>query len=86
MATILKLAIKNIYPNYQHYTDIYPSVPDLIFPVYKIAREQSWKKISKEHFKIPKRYSEAIVFENCLKDDIFLYDKGPLYCASVIIA
>jgi hypothetical protein len=22
MATILKLAIKNIYPNYQHYTDI----------------------------------------------------------------
>jgi hypothetical protein len=86
MATILKLAIKNIYPNYQHYTDIDPSVPDLIFPVYKIDREQSWKKISKEHLKIPKRYSEAIVFENCLKDDIFLYDKGPLYCASVIIA
>jgi hypothetical protein len=26
MATILKLAIKNIYPNYQHYTDIDPSV------------------------------------------------------------
>jgi hypothetical protein len=22
MATILKLTIKNIYPNYQHYTDI----------------------------------------------------------------
>jgi hypothetical protein len=86
MATILKLAIKNIYPNYQHYTDIDPSVPDLIFPVYKIDREQSWKKFSKEHLKIPKRYSEAIVFENCLKDDIFLYDKGPLYCASVIIA
>jgi hypothetical protein len=41
MATILKLAIKNIYPNYQHYTDIDPSVPDLIFPVYKIDREQS---------------------------------------------
>jgi hypothetical protein len=36
MATILKLAIKNLYPNYQHYTDI-----DLIFPVYKIDREQS---------------------------------------------
>ena len=36
MATILKLAIKNIYPNYHHYTDI-----DLIFPVYKIDREQS---------------------------------------------
>ena len=42
MATILKLAIKNIYPNYQHYTDIDPSVnTDLIFPVYKIDREQS---------------------------------------------
>ena len=26
MATILKLVIKNIYPNYQHYTDIDPSV------------------------------------------------------------
>jgi hypothetical protein len=26
MATILKLAIKNIYPNYQHYTDIDTSV------------------------------------------------------------
>jgi hypothetical protein len=35
MATILKLAIRNIYPNYQHNTD-------LIFPVYKIDREQSW--------------------------------------------
>ena len=26
MATILKLTIKNLYPNYQHYTDIDPSV------------------------------------------------------------
>jgi hypothetical protein len=26
MAKILKLAIKNIYPNCQHYTDIDPSV------------------------------------------------------------
>ena len=26
MATILKLAIKNIYPNYQHETDIDPNV------------------------------------------------------------
>ena len=26
MATILKLAITNIYPNYQHYTDIDRSV------------------------------------------------------------
>jgi hypothetical protein len=42
MATILKLAIKNIYQNYQHYTEIDPSVnTDLIFPVYKIDREQS---------------------------------------------
>ena len=43
MATILKLAIKNIYPNYQHYTDISIQVliPDLIFPVYEIDREQS---------------------------------------------
>jgi hypothetical protein len=26
MAKIIKLTIKNIYPNYQHYTDIDPSV------------------------------------------------------------
>jgi hypothetical protein len=26
VAKILKLAIKNMYPNYQHYTDIDPSV------------------------------------------------------------
>jgi hypothetical protein len=26
MAKILKLAIKNMYPNYQHYTDVDPSV------------------------------------------------------------
>ena len=26
IVTIVKLAIKNIYPNYQHYTDIDPSV------------------------------------------------------------
>jgi hypothetical protein len=42
MATILKLDIKNIYQNYQHYTEIDPSVnTDLIFPVCKIDREQS---------------------------------------------
>jgi hypothetical protein len=38
MATILKLAIKNIYPNYQHYSipiSIQVLIPDLIFPVYK---------------------------------------------------
>jgi hypothetical protein len=61
-------------------------IPDLIFPVYKIDREQSWKNVSKEHLKIPNRYSEAVAFENCLKDYIFFYDKGPLYSASVIIA
>jgi hypothetical protein len=38
MATILKLTIKNIYQNYQHYTEIDPY---FIFPVYKIDREQS---------------------------------------------
>ena len=87
MATILKLVIKKIYIRIIIIPiSIQVLIPDLIFPVYKIDREQSWKKISKEHLKIPKRYSEAIVFENCLKDDIFLYDKGPLYCASVIIA
>jgi hypothetical protein len=80
MATILKLAIKNIYPNYQHNKNknknknfLLPIngpvlIPDLIFPVYKIDREQSWKNVSKEHLKIPKKYSEAVVFENCLKD------------------
>jgi hypothetical protein len=69
MVTILKLAIKNIYQNYQHYTEIDPVlIPDLIFPVYKIDREQSRKNVSKKHLKIPKRYLEAVVFENCLKD------------------
>jgi hypothetical protein len=53
MATILKLAIKNIYPDYQHNKNknknknfLLPIngpvlIPDLIFPVYKIDREQS---------------------------------------------
>ena len=40
MATILKLAIKNIYSNYQHYTNIDPSV-NTQPKVYKIDREQS---------------------------------------------
>ena len=43
-------------------------IPDLVFPVYKIDREQSEKNVFKEHLKIPKRYSEAVVFENFLKD------------------
>jgi hypothetical protein len=43
MATILKLAIKNIYIRI---ISIIPKsiqvlIPDLIFPVYKIDREQS---------------------------------------------
>ena len=42
MATILKLAIKNIYPNYQHLPiSIQVLIPDLIFPVYEIDHEQS---------------------------------------------
>jgi hypothetical protein len=44
------------------------SIPDLLFPVYQIVREQSEKNVSKERLKIPERYSEAIVFENFLKD------------------
>jgi hypothetical protein len=43
-------------------------IPDLIFPVYKIDCEQSEKNVSKECLKIPKRYSEVVVFENFLKD------------------
>ena len=43
-------------------------IPDLVFPVDKIVREQSEKNISKERLKIPERYSEAVVFENFLKD------------------
>ena len=43
-------------------------IPDLIFPVYKIDREKVGKNVSKEYLKIPKRKSEAVVFENCLKD------------------
>jgi hypothetical protein len=44
------------------------------------------KNVSKKHLKIPKRYSEAVVFESCPKDSKKNYDKGSLYCASVIIA
>jgi hypothetical protein len=51
-------------------------IPDLVFPVYKIDREQSEKNISKERLKIPKRYSEAVVFENFLKDYIFFTRKA----------
>ena len=41
---------------------------NLVFPVYKIDREHLVKKtISKERLKIPKRYSEVVVFENFLK-------------------
>ena len=44
-------------------------LPDFVFPVYKIDREQSDKKnVSKVRLKIPKSYSEAVVFENFLKD------------------
>ena len=68
MATILKLAIKNIQIISIIPISIQVLIQDLIFPVYKIDREQSWKNVSKEHLKIPKRYSEAVVFENCLKD------------------
>jgi hypothetical protein len=62
MATILKLAIRNIYIRI---ISIIPKsiqvlIPDLIFPVYKIDREQSRKNGSKKHLKIPKRYSEAV--------------------------
>ena len=60
-------------------------IPDLVFPVYKIDREQSEKNISKERLKIPKRYSEAGLWE--LSKGLYIfYEKGPLYCASVIIA
>jgi hypothetical protein len=44
------------------------------------------KNISKERLKIPKRYSEAVVFENFLKGLNILYEKGPFYLASVIVA
>ena len=70
MTTILKLAIIKIYIWIISIItiSIQALIPDLIFPVYQIDREQSWKNVSKEHLKIPKRYSEAVVFENCLKD------------------
>ena len=62
-------------------------IPDLVFPVYKIDRKHLVRKnISKERLKIPKRYSEAVVFENFLKGLNILYEKGPFYLASVIVA
>jgi hypothetical protein len=39
-------------------------ISDLVFPVYKIDHEKT--NVSKERLKIPKRYSEAVVFENFL--------------------
>ena len=53
MATILKQAIKNISSYFLFIKQI----------VNKVE-----KNVSKKHLKIPKRFSEAIVFENCLKD------------------
>ena len=39
-------------------------IPDFAFPVYKIDREQSERKnVSKVRLRIPKSYSEAVVFE-----------------------
>ena len=55
---------------------------DLIFPVYKIDREQSEENVSKERLKIPKRYSEVVVFENFLKDWIFLWQRSMVLCTS----
>ena len=44
-------------------------IPDLVFPVYQIDRERSEKTfLIKERLKIPKRYSEVVVFENFLND------------------
>jgi ABC-type amino acid transport system permease subunit len=60
-------------------------IPDFIFPVYKIDSEQSEKSVSKERLKMPKRYSEAGLWELSKGLNIF-YKKGPLYCALVIIA
>ena len=48
----------------KHYTEIDQLlILDLIFPVCKIDHEYSEKRIVKERLKIPKRYSETVVFE-----------------------
>jgi hypothetical protein len=59
-------------------------IPDLVFPVDKIDREQSEKNVSK----IPKRYCKAVVFENFLRlpiaqthfDSPFEFESAKLYC------
>jgi hypothetical protein len=38
-----------------------------------------WANISKEHLKIPKRFSEAVVFENFLKGLKNFYDNGTVH-------
>ena len=46
MATILKLAIKNIYPNYQHYTDIDPSGGFMVFnTIFNDISAISWQSV-----------------------------------------
>jgi hypothetical protein len=61
-------------------------IPDLIFPVYKIDREQSWKNVSKEHLKIPKRYSEAVVFENSNFKIVAIFLFFPIWIWRIIVS
>ena len=60
----LKIYIRII----KNYTDIDPTVNTWphISCIYRYNRSRT--NICKEHLKIPKRYSEAVVFENFLKD------------------
>ena len=72
-AKIWKFGKKNVYPNYQklywYQSNCYNLIPDFLFPVNKIDLENSKKKIvSYKCMKLPNVYSEAVAFENFLKD------------------
>ena len=66
-----------------HYTDIDPTVNTRprISCISNRSRTK-WKNVSKKRLKIPKRYSEAVVFENFLKDSIFLRQRSMVLCIS----
>ena len=60
----LKISIRII----KHYTDIDPSVNTRPHISCLYNRTFSENNVSKVRLKIPKSYSEAVVFENFLKD------------------
>jgi hypothetical protein len=47
--------------------------PDFVFPVNKLVSKNGGKIVSKKSLMISNGYSEAVAFENFLKDQIFFF-------------